>query len=120
MFSYTPSDWHWIVAGDESRWWSSAAGTYVAPDQAWLEDGNQPSRIANEVELNDVLLRQAPRRAMTRTFAPAEIMAALDRIDHGQTAAAFSPEEIAEPTAAMADRLKALANNLGIQIGEIA
>lgn len=49
--TYDPLDWHWIVAGDESRYWSSAAGAYVAslPDDAGV------TRIASEAELTDVL-----------------------------------------------------------------
>ncbi len=35
MIWYNPSDWFWIVGGDESRAWSSAAGAYVGVwDQA--------------------------------------------------------------------------------------
>lgn len=55
-FSYDPADWFWIVAGDETRWWSSAAGAYVAaPVRAFLDAGGLPTRIAGEAELADVL-----------------------------------------------------------------
>lgn len=47
---YTPADWFWIVGGDESRAWSSAAGAYV---NQW--PAGRVTRIANAEELNDVL-----------------------------------------------------------------
>lgn len=47
---YTPRDWFWIVGGDESRAWSSAAGAYVAEYPVELT-----TRIADEAELTDVL-----------------------------------------------------------------
>lgn len=48
---YTPADWYWIIGGDESRYWSSAAGAYIdeLPEDAGV------TRIASEAELNDVL-----------------------------------------------------------------
>lgn len=50
MRPYTPANWFWIVGGDDTRAWSSAASAYVAewPDDAY-------SRIGTEVELGDVL-----------------------------------------------------------------
>ena len=47
---YQPENWFWIVAGDTSRAWSSAAGAYVSeyPD-------DQITRIDSEASLNDVL-----------------------------------------------------------------
>ena len=57
--TYDPFDWYWIVAGDESRVWSSKASTYVPADdatfQGWLDRGGIPTRIASEQELADVL-----------------------------------------------------------------
>lgn len=50
MNAYSPFDWFWIVAGDDSRAWSSAAGAYVADYDAALV-----TRIVSEAELNDVL-----------------------------------------------------------------
>jgi len=50
IVSYTPDNWFWIVGGDESRAWSSAAGAYV-PDYP----DDQVTRICSEAELNDVL-----------------------------------------------------------------
>lgn len=58
--NYTPHDWYWIVGGDETHWYSSAARDYVAPGsapaQAFLALGNEPTRILNEAELWDVLV----------------------------------------------------------------
>lgn len=57
--NYDPSNWYWIVAGDQSRAYSSASGDYVpvsdAIYQAWLTAGNAPTSIASEAELGDVL-----------------------------------------------------------------
>jgi hypothetical protein len=47
---FDPFDWHWIVGGDDTRAWSSAAGAYV---QSWPSD--MVTRIASETELSDVL-----------------------------------------------------------------
>lgn len=49
--AYTPRDWYWIVGGEETRWWSSAAGAYLSE----VPDGAGVTRIANEDELDDVL-----------------------------------------------------------------
>lgn len=48
---FNPHNWFWIIGGDESRFWSSAAGAYVEvlPEDAGV------TRIASEAELNDVL-----------------------------------------------------------------
>lgn len=71
MIGYDPRNWFWIVAGDESRAWSSASGTYVselppgwffsiqaAYDAVVSQGANDVlvcSRIASESELSDVL-----------------------------------------------------------------
>lgn len=56
---YDPRNWYWIVAGDETKVYSSAAGDYVqaanANYQTWLASGNTPTRIASEDELGEVL-----------------------------------------------------------------
>jgi hypothetical protein len=44
--------WFWIVGGDESRAWSSAAGGYVSEYPT-----DRLTRIASEEELSDVLRR---------------------------------------------------------------
>lgn len=67
-----PHDWYWIVNADETRAYSSAAGNYVAADNAayaaWRADGNLPTRIASEVELGEVLaeyqLRPTPANVL--------------------------------------------------------
>jgi hypothetical protein len=48
--TFTPHAWFWVVGGDESRAWSSAAGAYVTE---W--DAERMTRIASEQELSDVL-----------------------------------------------------------------
>jgi hypothetical protein len=57
--SYNPLDWYWIVAGDESRVFSSKTGDYVqlgdAAYVAWLALGGVPTRIISEAELGEVL-----------------------------------------------------------------
>lgn len=50
MSFYDPFDWFWIIGGDESRAWSSAAGAYVTE---WQSD--RLTRIASEAELSGVL-----------------------------------------------------------------
>ena len=56
---YDPRNWYWIVAGDETKAYSSAAGDYVpAADttyRAWIAAGGAPTRIASEDELGEVL-----------------------------------------------------------------
>ncbi|TPL97306.1 hypothetical protein [Mesorhizobium sp. B2-3-10] len=53
---YNPSDWHWIVGNDETRFWSSASAAYVDA----LPEGAGATRIASEDELWDVLRAQFP------------------------------------------------------------
>lgn len=73
-------NWYWIVAGDESRLYSSATGDYVLPNNAALlawraaEPDNIPSRILNETELGEVL---APVRL--RPLAAGVLNAYLDK-----------------------------------------
>lgn len=47
--SFDPRNWFWVVAGDETRFWSSAAGAYVEAVPEVF------TRIASEAELADVL-----------------------------------------------------------------
>ncbi|TJV70353.1 MAG: hypothetical protein E5X76_20170 [Mesorhizobium sp.] len=56
MLDYDPSNWFWIVADDESRFWSSAASAYVGV----LPEGAGATRIASEDDLWDVLRAQFP------------------------------------------------------------
>jgi len=50
MTEYNPNNWYWVVGGDGSRAWSSAAGAYV---QEWPHD--RVTRIASDAELSHVL-----------------------------------------------------------------
>lgn len=50
MIHYNPRNWFWVVDGDESRAWSSWVSSYVS-----IYDVERTTRIANELELNDVL-----------------------------------------------------------------
>jgi hypothetical protein len=69
MKTYDPSNWFWIVAGNEAQVFSSATGNYVpATDPtylAWRADDTMPTRILNETELGEVLadVRVRPQRA---------------------------------------------------------
>ena len=51
MMTFNPSDWFWVVGGDDSRWWSSSVGAYIDA----LPDGAGVTRILNEQELTDAL-----------------------------------------------------------------
>lgn len=61
------TNWYWIVAGDETKAYSSAIGEYVNADNvtylAWLEAGGTPSRIASNAELGEVLAPYSLRPA---------------------------------------------------------
>lgn len=43
---FTPRDWHWIVAGDETRAWSSASSGWVT---SW-----PPTRVTRIASLDDL------------------------------------------------------------------
>jgi hypothetical protein len=57
---YTPTNWYWIVGGDDRRVWSSAAAAYVTPDdaayQTWQAAGGVATHIASAAELVEVLV----------------------------------------------------------------
>ena len=77
MTPYNPRSWHWIVAGDESRFWSSAAGTYVEE----LPPGAGVTPIASEAELDDVLaayglLGPTARRRVRKSLIQGRLIAA--------------------------------------------
>ncbi|MBS0269921.1 MAG: hypothetical protein JSS54_13200 [Proteobacteria bacterium] len=92
MSSYNPFDWYWIVGGDENRAWSSAAGAYVEE-----YDEERVTRIANEVELYDVLARCGlSSRAPSRSFTPSEVRDALAKIDAGLVGSRVTAAELAE------------------------
>jgi hypothetical protein len=69
MRTYDPSNWYWIVGGNEAQVFSSATGNYVPANDAafaaWQADGSMPTRIVNETELGEVLAnaRVRPVRA---------------------------------------------------------
>lgn len=62
--TYSTSDWYWIVGGDGSRTYSSAAAAYVATSDstylAWVLAGNTATKIGSEASLWDVLTQQFP------------------------------------------------------------
>lgn len=78
MFTpYNPHDWYWIVGGDESRFWSSAAGAYVEQ----LPEGAGFTRILSEAELDDVLapyglLGPTARRKIRKSVVQARLIEA--------------------------------------------
>ena len=48
---YTEINWYWVVDGSTTQVWSSAAFDYVPVSdagycQAWLADGNAPTKIS--------------------------------------------------------------------------
>lgn len=67
MKIYDPPDWYWIVNDDETKVFSSSVGDYVQSDdatyRAWGADGTQPTRIASEEELGEVLAEYQIRPA---------------------------------------------------------
>jgi hypothetical protein len=56
---YDINNWYWIVEGDETRVWSSAARDFLDAAAtvylAWVADGGAPTRIACWSELCDVI-----------------------------------------------------------------
>jgi len=74
---YNPHAWFWIVGGDESRFWSSAAGAYVTEPP----EGACVTRIASEAELDDVLsvyglLGPTARRKVRKSTVQARLIEA--------------------------------------------
>mgnify|MGYP003404462322 FL=1 len=59
MKAFDPTNWYWIVGGDETKVFSSASGNYVQPSATayveWQADGTTPTRIASDAELGEVL-----------------------------------------------------------------
>jgi len=56
---FDPKNNYWVVGGSATQVYSSAVGDYVQISNptyvAWLAAGNQPTRIASEAELGEVL-----------------------------------------------------------------
>lgn len=101
-------DQYWKVAGSLTEVYASRRNQYVPVSDpeylGWLLiPDNFLTNIANEVELQDVLLRNASPQALRRSFTPAEVIAALDAIDHAKAAALFSANELAGLTQVMAN-----------------
>lgn len=65
----------WIVGGDETRAWSSAAATWVVAANpayvAWLAAGNAPRRVASIDELRAIFASEYPA-GMLETYAAAK------------------------------------------------
>ena len=65
MIEYDPANWCWVVAGAKQQVYSSKAGDYVPVDdsayEAWRAAGGEPTSIASEAELGDVLAPYALR-----------------------------------------------------------
>ncbi len=57
--TYTVANWYWLVGGDATQVYSSAAGAFVpvadATYQAWLAAGHAPTAIDTTQSLSDVL-----------------------------------------------------------------
>jgi len=102
---YDVRNWFWIIDGDEARAWSSAAGGYVTD-----YPHEQTTRIANEVELYDVLARAGlAHKAPQQAFSSSEVRAALLVIDSEVTGNAADAEALQEVAASIGLVLPAIA-----------
>jgi hypothetical protein len=116
MMSFDPANWYWIVAGDETQLWSSAAGSTVAADDAthvsWRAAGGRPTRIANAFELDQVLRQHG--MTLGRSFTAAEMLEALGRIDAAKLKAKLGRDDVRPGSlvAGDADKLRVLAQQL--------
>lgn len=56
---YNPQNWYWIVGGNQTQVYSSAAGDYISVSdptyRAWISLGNVPTKIDTEANLGGVL-----------------------------------------------------------------
>lgn len=81
---FNPRNWYWVVGGDQSQVWSSAAAAYVlATDEtfvAWCGGGGCPTSIISELELRDVLAAQYPE-GWPALILVADAQAALEKSD---------------------------------------
>jgi hypothetical protein len=107
LLRYDPYNWHWIVGGDESRFWSSATGAYV--DELPANAG--VTNIPAEEELTDVLAVYGLSRPIFRfpTLKPYQFDAILD-IGGMRTTAEEAISQLPEPerTVAAARMAKSL------------
>jgi hypothetical protein len=115
-FHYDPADWYWIVAGDESRAWSSVRATYVPASDtafaAWLSEGNRATRIASEFELDQVLRQQVSSDGIGRAFTAQEALAALAEIDLAKVRKVLGRQDVRAVLAGDADKLAQLAYDM--------
>lgn len=113
--NYDAADWHWIVAGDETRFWSGRGGAYVAT----LPEGAGTTRIANEFELIDVLVK-AGRPDKAPPMPPAaDRLVALASIDRAKVkVAGFTDDEIAGNTGVPDedDRFESATDAVGVKV----
>lgn len=92
---YDPKDWFWQVGRDASRYWSSAVAAYVTN-----ASGNRVTRIADEIELYDVLAKQGLQaKAPQGPFSAGDVRAALLRIDAVVTGAAADSQQLGDAAA---------------------
>jgi hypothetical protein len=81
---FTPANWYWFVAGDQTRAFSSASGDYVpAADptfQAWLAAGNNPTNIDSETSLGGVTNLPRPVNANVLAAYQAAKASAVDQV----------------------------------------
>jgi hypothetical protein len=61
IITYIPSDWYWMIGGDQTQVFSSKRNALVpvsdASYQAWLSLGNTPTQIDTVASLHDVLAK---------------------------------------------------------------
>ena len=66
---YAPSNWYWVVGGDQDKVWSSTAAGYVnMSDESyaeWLEAGGRPTPIGSIEDLAQVFAEQYPGGMLT-------------------------------------------------------
>lgn len=99
MSLFRGDNWYWIVGGDTTRVFSSAAAAYVpvndATYAAWLKDTDHlPTAIASEAELWDVLARSYPAGIPAGNSAAQDQYKALlvNRLDQVAMRIAFNHE----------------------------
>lgn len=121
---YNPKDWFWIVGGDETQVYSSRSKAYVLVAgetfTQFIGTGGVATRIRNEVELQDVLLKQAPSAALARQFTIGEVREALEFIDKATVDAAFGAANSSAAPMQSAVILAEIASDLGFLLGALA
>lgn len=108
MRAFLVRDWFWIVGGDSTKAYSSAARGYVPVAAVGQDVSATP--IANEVELYDVLARAGcASLAPGRMFSTTEVRATLLNIDASATGSASTASDLASVGAALGLVLPAMA-----------